>query len=755
MTAETLASYARQLAGAARMAEAAATLQHRFVHGDALSFVQTESGPLPTLANLVTNAQKTLADFSPPSDWKRSPLNDQVSSIADALNMQPVSVWEYVHLITDRPKPADSSTWDWSPAFQAAVNAHRFVLAPQQRICFKNSVEIPSNTTLWGHGCKITFDNTSPFYVFTAIAPYTSSSYFTEFLSNIRISGFTFEGSHVQDGDGWTDVMALLAVNVRGLWFENNRIIRCGGLWVRHAIEASDRYQPHSEYVNAYFENDSFWANGGNPHEPNDLNEDINFLNNQVDIQGFYRQACRVHFARRILVSGNIVDFGSISFWGGNPSAVTNYDILRRIIDLKVIGNHVERNQASIYAMMPMNFVIANNTCRYSLDVCIDVEGALNGTISGNVAQDAGNFVFGEYWYGKNIQFFGNIGIQTGAGRGMAESKIFGTAYPKKRFPDRQGNRIWSDSGVDRISNISGREIMTIQGNGFYSTAPFPVYCALNTYSWIGVKNNTFFDVLLHTRFTAGAAGIPEVVGNTIFISRDMFGGAALRVEACVLKKAIVRDNRVVVVGKNIQSPGASGILLAGRAYSQSLEFICEGNEVHILDNPKGELYAAIAYNIESNATSRRHLVFFKGNVCREILDLTKTSGHTLVMMEGNRDFDFLPIPRGEPPKTGGWIQGTRIPAADLTTTEYEGVLAERNGFALSDGDRWQSGTSYSLDQLVWEPVNGVHCVYRCIAAGVTAVAESGERGPSFTDGTVKWVCIGERVRWRWYGVLL
>ncbi|MDE1167870.1 MAG: hypothetical protein PW845_21450 [Pseudomonas sp.] len=694
------------------------------------------------------------APRQPACQWATQ-VDEKLAVLADAPGRQRISVEQYIHLITDRPDPTDSTTWDWSPAFQAAVDAHRFVLAPPQRVTFRSSVNLPSNTVLWGHGCEIAFDNTSSFYVFKALAPYNANSYFTEFLRNIHISGFTFAGSHIQDGDGWTDVMALLAVNVRGLRFESNRMLRCGGLWVRHAIEAAQRYEAASEYTHEAFKNDSFWANGGNPDEADDLNEDIHFLNNHVDVQGYYRQACRVHFARRIVVADNTVDFGALSFWGGNPSAVKDESVPRRIIDLNVVGNHVQRNQACIYAMMAMNFVIANNTCRYSLDVCIDVEGALNGTVIGNVAQDAGNFVFGEYWYGKNIQFTGNIGIQTGAGRDLAESRVFGSAYAIKRFAHRQGNRVWSDSGVDRISNVNGREMITIQGNGFYSTAPFPVYCALNTYSWMSVKNNTFFDVLLHTRFTAGAAGIPEVVGNTFFVSHDLRGGAALQVEACVLKKAFVRDNRVVVMGINVQSAGACGILLKGSAYGQSLEFICEGNEVHILDNPGGELRAAIAYDIESSATTRRHRVLFKNNICREIVDLTASAGHTLVMMEGNRDAEFLAIPRGDPPTSGGWLQGTRIPAADLSDCAYEGVLAERSGFALGDHEQRQLGQAYRLDQVVWAEIDGVHRVLRCTVAGVAGELPVTLKGLLAVDGNMKWVCVGDRIKWRQYGALL
>lgn len=47
---ESLQSYAGKLSEAAHRAEAAAALQHKFVHGDEATVISTESGPLPSLA---------------------------------------------------------------------------------------------------------------------------------------------------------------------------------------------------------------------------------------------------------------------------------------------------------------------------------------------------------------------------------------------------------------------------------------------------------------------------------------------------------------------------------------------------------------------------------------------------------------------------------------------------------------------------------------------------------------------------------
>ncbi|WP_343558377.1 phage tail fiber protein [Klebsiella aerogenes] len=52
--------------------------------------------------------------------WKRRPMRESVQTVATALDSKSVSIWEYAYKITDKPDESDPSSWDWSPAFQAA-----------------------------------------------------------------------------------------------------------------------------------------------------------------------------------------------------------------------------------------------------------------------------------------------------------------------------------------------------------------------------------------------------------------------------------------------------------------------------------------------------------------------------------------------------------------------------------------------------------------------------------------------------------
>lgn len=54
---------------------------------------------------------------------QRTALSDSISTVGSMLSTMWVSIWEYESLIVSKPNPSDPSTWDWSPAFQGAIDA--------------------------------------------------------------------------------------------------------------------------------------------------------------------------------------------------------------------------------------------------------------------------------------------------------------------------------------------------------------------------------------------------------------------------------------------------------------------------------------------------------------------------------------------------------------------------------------------------------------------------------------------------------
>lgn len=64
--------------------------------------------------------------------WSRLPLLNAIATVHQALDGGPVNIWEnaYASLVVVRPNPADPSTWDWTPALNAACAANAMVVIP-------------------------------------------------------------------------------------------------------------------------------------------------------------------------------------------------------------------------------------------------------------------------------------------------------------------------------------------------------------------------------------------------------------------------------------------------------------------------------------------------------------------------------------------------------------------------------------------------------------------------------------------------
>lgn len=52
--------------------------------------------------------------------WKRTPLSNVIENVGQMLDTQAINIWEFAHLITDKPTESDPWSWDWAPAVQGA-----------------------------------------------------------------------------------------------------------------------------------------------------------------------------------------------------------------------------------------------------------------------------------------------------------------------------------------------------------------------------------------------------------------------------------------------------------------------------------------------------------------------------------------------------------------------------------------------------------------------------------------------------------
>lgn len=70
-------------------------------------------------------------------EWKRKPLADAVTSLSRMLSAQKVNIWEYQHLVTQKPT-MNPDTWDWTPAHLEAIRVCK--IAPNKVLYYPGGI---------------------------------------------------------------------------------------------------------------------------------------------------------------------------------------------------------------------------------------------------------------------------------------------------------------------------------------------------------------------------------------------------------------------------------------------------------------------------------------------------------------------------------------------------------------------------------------------------------------------------------------
>lgn len=148
-----------QIEQAVTKLEAAIKIIDDFIHGGTDVTIKTRSGDLKPLLGL----QK---DFNMNGvKWNRAKAAT-ITNVQQALNALDVNVWEFAGLITDKPDPLNSQTWDWQPAFQAAID---YIMTAVSRVGGNGTafscptLKIPANVYCFKKGLVIKKTNTSTY----------------------------------------------------------------------------------------------------------------------------------------------------------------------------------------------------------------------------------------------------------------------------------------------------------------------------------------------------------------------------------------------------------------------------------------------------------------------------------------------------------------------------------------------------------------------------------------------------------------
>ena len=342
-------------------------------------------------------------------------------------------------------------------------------------------------------------------------------------------------------------------INVRGL-----RLTRCstrwmGGLYVDHMFAEFWKQQKKSITQVGPSDVDPAVTMGFSPKATDDLNEDILVFDNQIDAGSYKSDIIRFNFAKRVTVVGNTGDFANISWWGGGAKRGNGGEPqhLRRVRDVYIADNKVNRSNGGIYGNNGQNVLIERNEVWDIVDTGIDFEGCMDCIARNNISRNSGNFCYSVFYLARNIKFLNNLAIQDGSAQGLS-SKL----------------------GSRKIGPELGRAALALRCAGFADVPDaITVEVRENTFEWRGptglgsvlpsYNSRLVFD---HNRFVNVACNLTNVSSGRVEITNNQFlfdrpaDKATRLVGAGLSKRGGILINGNVLIVKAAQPTGSSGI---------------------------------------------------------------------------------------------------------------------------------------------------------------------------------------------------
>lgn len=469
-------------------------------------------------------------------------------------------------------------------------------------------------------GARIHFDGASP----VAFRVEDEGAGPDQFISGLWFDRLAFDVNAPAQG------VAVEALNVRDIRFTRCRARRMSGLKIGTARRnVYRRGQP-----NVVVEGDPAVLAGFSPDAVDDLNEDILFIDNEVDGEAYMVQALRVNFARRIIAAYNKGRFANISWWGGGAKLKEGgaAEYLRRVQDVLITGNEMHGANGAFYGNNGKNVVIEDNFAQDIIDTAIDFEGCVDCVARRNIAIDVGNFCYSTFFLAKNILFEDNVGVQTGKGATVVE-----------RLAARP------------IGKPGGRYLFAMRSAGFSGDGKVEITCRNNLFAYTGSDGLgailpsyssalTFIgNQFLNTRCNLDyrLAGSVVMEKNQFFFDRSTSGPQALVVIGGYLgrRDSRIADNTLVVEAQ--MAPGT--VAISASKIGPGLTVI-RNNEVR---QRSGSADLAIAVNGVPNRFGAPTFVIADNRVPK-IVDLSAPDGAE-ISASGNEDAQGGGVTVGKP----------------------------------------------------------------------------------------------------------
>lgn len=390
------------------------------------------------------------------------------------------------------------------------------------------------------------------------------------------------------------------AVNVRGLTITGCTTRNMGLAFVTHQRLTSGRY----DRTRGSFDVDPAVLAGFSPDTPDDLNEDICCIDNDVD-NGVYQSALlRFNFARRVLVAGNIGRFAMVSWWGGGAKRNQggNPQFLRRARDVYVADNKISGVNGCVYGNNGQNVIVARNNCSDALDTAIDFEGCMDCHAYDNNVRNAGNFGISTFFAARNIVFERNyveqdgsavqlpdrFGARIGAARGISLVALRSAGFARsKDITIRFSDNVLVYSGPEQVGTClpSYFDTVVFTGNRLYNVACDWRYAFSRK---LVIRNNRLdFDrpAPKPLALLAGRAQEAEIGGNEINVGAAMPSGSV-----AIGFEPVPKGGKVVVTGNRLSGSGARDLPIVfarWRDTRPSAQVVIQGNSgMELLTDP-------------------------------------------------------------------------------------------------------------------------------------------------------------------------
>lgn len=409
--------------------------------------------------------------------WKRAPVADAIITVAQMLNAQAINVWEYASDVVSKPNPADPSTWDWTPAVQAAINAAAAIKAtllfPAGQTFQMKGVTVPSNLRVLAYGATFKLPNAGNM-------PILKNSDQVGGNSNIDWRGGHFDGNKanqtvdyatiefVKVTDSFFDSVTVdgnrQVVYAKGAWdcFQCSRITfhNCGvknadkeGLWLRYTDSCS--------VVGGFYANN---VNSGVAHTVGDYNivRGVRAVNNgasNITMNGKHTIVANCYVEGSVNNEGIVIGhaFNGTDDQAGDLSSVTgcvskgnkkNGIYVANSRGVSVTGNTCYGNQEAGVSLAALS-----NMCSVTGNICEmnDLDGVrINAQQSGHVVVSnvcrrngtSGIVVLAS----SSININGNVCVSNGrllTGHGINLANVGGTQFCS--YIDVVGNTCYND----------------------------------------------------------------------------------------------------------------------------------------------------------------------------------------------------------------------------------------------------------------------------------------------------------------------